>query len=263
MRTNKIFIATIVVSACVYSSPGDVVELKNGNIINGKYNGGTGSTLRIKNDAGEQVIDTSQVVAITFTAGKQAPAAPTPAAPGGTAPSATTPELPSPTGRPPQSATVTIPAGTTLLVRMMDSVSSKSAPGSTFSGRVETDVMAGNAVAVKAGTPVYGKVQNAAQAGRAAGKSVLDIRLTQIAPGGQQIPIVTSGYAEAGEASIRKAGRGAAAGAAVGAIAGDAGKGAAIGATAGALKRGETVTIPPGALLEFQLVQPASLASAQ
>src|SRR5678816_4081372 len=103
MRTNKIFIATIVVSACVYSSPGDVVELKNGNIINGKYNGGTGSTLRIKNDAGEQVIDTSQVVAITFTAGKQAPAAPTPAAPGGTAPSATTPELPSPTGRPPQS----------------------------------------------------------------------------------------------------------------------------------------------------------------
>jgi len=171
--------------------------------------------------------------------------------------------VPPPTGRPPQAAALTIPSGTTLLVRMVDSVSSKSAPGSSFSGRIETDVMVGNTVAVKAGTPVYGKVQNSKQAGRATGQSAIDIRLTQIAPGGQQIPIVTSGYAEAGEASVKKAGRGAAAGAAIGAVAGDAGKGAAIGATAGAAKRGETATIPSGALLEFKLTQPATLASAQ
>jgi hypothetical protein len=64
---------------------------------------------------------------------------------------------------------------------------------------------------------------------------------------------------KAGEASIKKAMRGAAAGAAVGAIVdgGDgAGKGAAIGASASLLKKGETVTVPPGTLLEFTLTQP-------
>jgi hypothetical protein len=73
------------------------------------------------------------------------------------------------------------------------------------------------------------------------------------------VPIVTSGFQEAGQASIAKAAKGAAFGAAVGAIAGDAGKGAAIGATASLLKKGQTITIPPGALLEFTLTQPVTV----
>ena len=79
---------------------------------------------------------------------------------------------------------------------------------------------------------------------------------------GQPMPISSSSYKEAGEASIKKAARGAAAGAAIGAIAdgGDgAAKGAAIGATAGALRKGQTITIPPRALLEFTLAQPLTL----
>jgi Glycine-zipper domain len=78
-------------------------------------------------------------------------------------------------------------------------------------------------------------------------------------PAGSPVPIATSGYQQAGEASIKKAARGAAAGAAIGAIAGDAGKGAAIGATAGAMKKGETITIPAGTLLEFTITQPVNL----
>jgi hypothetical protein len=113
--------------------------------------------------------------------------------------------------------------------------------------------------AVPAGTVIYGKVQNSTQAGRAFGKSTLDVRLAQMVPNGSPIPIVTSGYQQAGDASIKKAAKGAAAGAAVGAIAGDAGKGAAIGATASLLKKGQTVTIPPGTLLEFTLTQPVTI----
>ena len=80
--------------------------------------------------------------------------------------------------------------------------------------------------------------------------------------GGSPVPVATSGYQQAGEASIKKAMRGAAAGAAIGAIVdgGDgAGKGAAIGATASLLKKGQTVTIPPGRLLEFTLTQPVTV----
>jgi hypothetical protein len=49
---------------------------------------------------------------------------------------------------------------------------------------------------------------------------------------------------------------------AIGAIAGNAGKGAAIGATAGAMTKGQTITIPPGTLLEFNLMQPVTVPTA-
>ena len=79
---------------------------------------------------------------------------------------------------------------------------------------------------------------------------------------GQPVPIMTSGYQEAGQRSGAKVVKGAAAGAAIGAIAGDAGKGAAIGAVAGGVVRGQTVTVPPGSLLEFTLMQPVTVQAA-
>jgi hypothetical protein len=224
----------------------DILELKNGNVLNGKYAGGTAGTVRFETSAGQQVLETSQVTALTFTtpAGSVAAAAPAAAAP---APAAAAP------------APVTLPAGTTLLIRMMDSISSKNKTGASFTTKLEYDLVVNGVKAVPAGTVIYGKVQNAKQAGRAFGKSTLDLRLTQLVPNGSPIPIVTSGYQQAGDASIKKAAKGAAAGAAVGAIAGDAGKGAAIGATASLLKKGDTVTIPPGTLLEFSLNQPVTI----
>jgi hypothetical protein len=154
---------------------------------------------------------------------------------------------------------VTLPSGTTLLVRMMDSVSSRNGPGANFTTKLEYNLVAGGVVVAPAGTIIYGKVQSSTQARRAVGKSTLDIRLAQMVIGGSPVPIATSGFQEAGQASIAKAAKGAAFGAAVGAIAGDAGKGAAIGATASLLKKGQTITIPPGTLLEFTLTQPVTL----
>jgi hypothetical protein len=139
---------------------------------------------------------------------------------------------------------------------MLDTVSSKNNEGSKFTTKLEYDLPVGNATALKGGTQIYGIVASSSQARRAVGKSTLDVRLNQIMINGQPVAITTSGYQVAGEASIKKAARGAAAGAAIGAIADDdAGKGAAIGATVGALKKGETVTITPGTLLEFTLSQ--------
>jgi hypothetical protein len=141
----------------------------------------------------------------------------------------------------------------------MDGISSKNAAGTTFTTKLEYDLVENGVVAVKGGSIVYGKVFSSTQAGRAIGKSTLDLRLSQIVVGGQPVSITTSGYQQAGQASIAKAAKGAAAGATIGAIAGDAGVGAAIGATAGALIRGKSVTIPPGTLLEFILQSPATV----
>ena len=180
------------------------------------------------------------MLALTFTGGGAAPAARTAAAR-------------------PAASSVTVPAGTTLLVRMVDPVSSRDPQGKRFTTTLEADLAVNGVVVARAGTKVYGRIQSAEQARRYAGQSTLDLRLTEIALGPNLVPIMTGPYAQAGAKSIGKTARGAAGGAAIGAIAGDAGKGAAIGAVASGLKKGEAVSVSPGALLEFRLQQPVSV----
>ncbi len=227
----------------------DVLELKNGRVLTGKYLGGTAGTIRFETSAGTQVVETSQALALTF-AGGAAPAA-TPAA----ATTAPTPATAAP-------STVTVNAGTPLLVRLVDPVSSRDPQGKRFTTTLETDLVVNGMMVAKAGTKVYGRVQSAQQAGRYAGQSALDLRLSEIAVGPNLVPLVTSGYTQAGAKSVGKTARGAAAGAAIGAIADGgegAGKGAAIGAVASGLRKGQAVTLNPGTLLQFQLQQPLTV----
>ena len=232
---------------CAVAASADVLELKNGQVLTGKYVGGTAGTIRFETSGGTQVIETGQAVALTFSGGGKAAAAPSPsAAPAAAAPSA-----------------VSVPAGTTLLVRMVDGASSNDPKGKRFTTTLETDLVANGMMVAKAGTKVYGRVQAAQKAGRFAGQSSLDLRLAELTIGGSLVPIMTGPYAQAGAKSIGKTAKGAAAGAAIGAIAGDAGKGAAIGAVASGLKKGEAVTVAPGTVLEFQLQQPVSVSTAR
>jgi hypothetical protein len=243
MKPRMHWLFAAVILAWGTSAVADILELKNGTILDGKYAGGTATTVRFETGNGMQVIETSQIIALTFT----------------------TPAGAQPQGQaaPPQTAAAqpsgTLPAGTMLLVRMMDSVSSKSATGSKFAAILQLDVMAGDKVALKAGTTIHGRVESATQARRAVGKSTLNIALTEIVLHGKPVPIATSNYREAGADSLKKVAGGAAGGAIIGGIAGSAGKGAAAGAAVGALVKGETVTIPPGAMLEFTLRTPVTL----
>jgi hypothetical protein len=242
----------------------DVLELKSGKSLTGKYAGGTAATVRFETSEGIQAFETSQVLALTFTGGAPA-AAPTSAAPTANA-TPVTAAAPAPATVAPAAASVTVPAGTTLLVRMVDPVSSKDPQGKRFTSTLESDLAVNGVVAAKAGTKIYGRLQSVQQAGRLRGQSTIDLRLTEVSVGPSLIPIVTSGYTDAGAKSIGKTAKGAAAGAAIGAIVEDdqgAGKGAAIGATASLLKKGETVAVNPGALLEFKLQQPLSVPTAR
>lgn len=168
----------------------------------------------------------------------------------------------------PQQKMVTVPAGTSLLVRMIDSVdSSKNAVGSRFAASLETNLQVGGVVLAPAGSKVYGRLAQAKQAGRMAGKSELQLELTEIVVNGTAYPILSSDYQVSGKSSGGRSAKrvlgGAGLGAAIGGIAGNAGKGAAIGAvvgtTAAVVQKGEKVSVPSETLLEFRLQQPASL----
>jgi hypothetical protein len=230
----------------------DTLELKNGQVVSGTYVGGTAGTVRFETSKGVQVYNTGEVLALTFSGQKSSATAKAPA-------TKTSSAKPAEAAKP---VTVTVPSGTTLLVRMGEGASSNDKEGRRFTTILETDLTAEGVVIAKAGTRVYGRVEKSQQAGRYAGKSTLDLRLTELTVAGKTVPIVTGPFAQTGSRSGGKTVKGAAAGAAIGGIAGGgsgAAKGAAIGAVASGLKKGEAIVIQSGELLEFKLEQPLSV----
>jgi hypothetical protein len=250
-------VAASTVLVMAVAAEADVLELKTGQVMTGKYMGGTAGTIRLETAEGVKVIEAAQAVALTFT-GPIAPEA---------APAATTPA--SPAVPPPFTVTapgsVVVPAGTVLLVRMVDGAGSRDPQGKRFATVLETDLVVNSVMVAKAGTKVYGRVEKASQAGRLAGKSELDLRLRELTVGGALVPIMTSSYDQAGARSIGKTAKGAVAGAAVGALVGkdSVGKGAAIGALASGLKPGQPIVVPPETLLEFEIQQPVTINTAR
>ncbi len=258
MKSTMFFAVAAAFAAVSPLAQADVLELKNGKVLTGKFVGGTAGTVRFETAQGVQVIETSQALALTFTGGGASAGANAAPAPAPTATSAAPSAAPAATG-------ISVPAGTTLVVRMMDGASSNDSKGKRFTTTLESDLVINGRMVAKAGTRIYGRVENATRAGRYTGQSTLDLRLTELSAGSSFVPIVTGPYTQAGAKSIRKAARGAAAGAAIGAIADDgegAAKGAAIGAVASGVRKGQPVVVSAGTLLEFKLQQPVTIATA-
>lgn len=166
---------------------------------------------------------------------------------------------------------VTVPAGTRILVRMIDSVdSSKQKTGDRFTASLETNLEGDDVVVAPRGTTVYGRLASASSAGRMSGSSGLTLELTDIQINGSAYPLLTSTYEVKGKGegsgTTKKVVGGAGLGALVGGLAGG-GKGAGIGALAGAgagtavasAKKGQQLSIPSETLLEFRLAQPVAL----
>lgn len=166
---------------------------------------------------------------------------------------------------------VTVPAGTRVLIRMIDSIdTTKQKTGYRFTASLETNLQVDNTVVAPRGSTVYGQLISASSAGRMSGSSQLTLQLTDIVINGTSYPLVTSDYSIRGSGEGSKTAKkvvgGAGLGALIGGVAGG-GKGAGIGALAGAgagtavaaTKKGEQLSIPSESLLEFRLQQPAPL----
>ena len=172
-------------------------------------------------------------------------------------------------------ARVTVPAGTRILIRMVDSVdSSKQQAGHRFTAKIETNLQVGDVVVAPRGTTVYGRLAKAKSAGNTSGGAELALELTDIVINGTGYPLLTTTYQVTSQGQGEKtAGRvvgGAGLGALIGGLAGG-GKGAAIGAGAGAAAgttvsaatKGKQVAVPSESLVEFRVQQPVSLPVAQ
>jgi hypothetical protein len=179
--------------------------------------------------------------------------------------------MPSAPAAPPPPQKVTIPSGTTLAVRLVDTIDSETSQvGQTFHATLDSPLSVEGDVAIPAGYDVEGHVVDVKSAGKFAGKSELKLQLDRIAVGSKYYSIQTDQYFREGSSRTKntaaKVGTGAAIGAIIGGIAGG-GKGAAIGAAAGgglgggvqAATKGQQIKLASETVLNFTLQVPLTV----
>ena len=236
----------VLVLAVGVSLLGDQVRLRSGKIIKGSFIGGDSKTIRVLLDNGQvSEVALGDVVAVEFTPRKPAPqpAPPNPAAP---------PKV------------VTVPAGTTLNIRLTQAIDvDASQAGMKFKAIVDDPVMLGGSIVIPRGAAAVLQAVHVEQSGKMKGSDKISLKLHSIGFGGKVYEVV-SAYVETkgkgeGKKTARKVGGGAGLGAIVGGIAGG-GEGAAIGAAIGgvtgaAVSGGgeEHLKLPAETRLPFQL----------
>jgi len=173
---------------------------------------------------------------------------------------------------PPKPKPTVIPAGTTITVRLRQSVGSKTSnQGDRFDASVASPIAVEGRTAVPAGAAAYGQVTQAHAAGKFKGGASLALTLTDLTVAGSTYEIRTSTSSQTstgkGKRSAAMIGGGGAGGALIGGLAGG-GKGAAIGAlvgagagTAGATLTGNNrdISVPAESALSFKLTAPVTL----
>jgi hypothetical protein len=155
---------------------------------------------------------------------------------------------------------ITVPAGTRLVVRTNTSLNSKQhKAGHKFMAKLEADLVVEERVIAPRGSTLYGVISASKQSGRLVGKSTIELTFTDIMLNNQMLPIKTSGVKTLTEATgkntVSKTARAAAVG---GLIDGSSGAktGAKVGLGLSVLSRGNSVNIPAGTMLELQIAVP-------
>jgi hypothetical protein len=169
---------------------------------------------------------------------------------------------------PPPAVNVSVPAGTSLAIRINQHISVKtSRVGDTFSGEVVEPVEVNGSVVIPKGTPVGGRIDESHRRGHFKGRSILELRLTSMELNGNRYALDTHD-------SVRtKKGKGKRTGGFIGGMTGagmliggiaTGGVGLAIGGAAGAgagtLIAGTTgnrdIEIPAESIVRFRLADP-------
>jgi len=132
------------------------------------------------------------------------------------------------TDKPKAKRAVTVPAGTVIMVKTGEAVSSNDKAGRRFSATLQANLLAGDEIIAKEGSQVYGQVQKSQEVGRGivVSSSALVLTLTQINIDGTLYPIQTGSFSER---------------------------------SSGVILQRRMVTVPAGSLLEFSLTQPLTV----
>jgi hypothetical protein len=166
---------------------------------------------------------------------------------------------------------VTIPAGTTLRLRLQSAVGSDTSKvEDTVRAELRTPLAVNGQAVLPAGAEVVGNVIDVEESGRVKGRARVAYRFNSLRAEGDRYDIKTSSITHVAPATkgddAKKIGIGAGAGAAVGALLGGgsgAAKGAAIGGGAGTglvlATKGKEVHLGPGAAVTTRLTAPLTV----
>jgi hypothetical protein len=252
----------------------DSLELKNGSLIKGKFLGGTETEISFQVGSTVQKYNVADIVSLKFDSnGAATDTAPLPP------PSPASSSLPDDPGTvahvEAKLANVTIPAGTRISIRTIDTIDSTyNLPGDRFQASLEEPLMVEGDVVVAKDALVYGRLTQSKESGTFTGRSQLRLELTGIVVNGKMVPVVTGEYEVTGKSrgasTAKRTVGGAALGAIIGAVA-DGGQGAAIGAGVGAgagatseiITGGDQVKVPSETLIDFTLQQDVTIPTRQ
>jgi len=238
-------------------------------MIQGTYLGGSARQVRV--DLGDRIetLDVSDVSRIEFDG--PAPAPPPEPLERRSERNVFRPD-PEPVAPPPaQRAGGELPAGTSIVVRLIDGVDSEvNRVGQTFAASIDEPVMVNGETVIPRGADVVVKLVDSKESGKFTGKSELTLDLVSVKVDGRVVDLntetVSRESSSRGQRTAKVAGGTAVVGAIIGAIAGG-GKGAAIGAAAGGaagagaevVTKGQRVKIPSETRLTFALDTPVRL----
>ena len=165
----------------------------------------------------------------------------------------------------PTAKQVTIPAGTEVYIRMIDSIDTeRSHPNQTFRASLDKPIVMDNQTIIPRRSDVFVKVIEVQSAGKLSGTSELKVQLDRLFIGKQSYPVVSNDYTQTGSSEGKKAARNVGLGAAVGGVLGGilgGTKGAVIGAGAGGgggavISKGEQIQIASETQMLFKLENP-------
>ena len=240
LHLRKAIICAVVVIAVAALGIADTLMFKDGKVLQGTFKGGSESSLKFEVEGNLQTIPLSEILSLTFTSREAG------------AETGTTSSV---------GDTVTIPAGTRVLVKLTQPLSTAThRQGTSFSAALATGLGANGQIVVPPGTKIHGRVLES-RGGRVVGGSKLVVSFTDLEINNQLVPIVTDQIgAEAGRGgTLKKVGAGALVGLAI-----DGGKGAGTGAAVGGAlalltARRNHIQIPAGYQVEISLKQPLTL----
>lgn len=171
--------------------------------------------------------------------------------------------------RPPEP--VTLEAGTTMVIRLIDAIDSeRNQVGDVIRATLEHPLVYEDRVVVPKGADVEGRIVEAKSAGHFKGRSEIALEMTRLTVNGKSYALQTDQFTRQGSSRGKRTaatiGGGAALGAIIGGIAGG-GKGAAIGAGVGAgagtgvqaVTKGEQIKIPSETVMTFHLQDSVSV----
>jgi hypothetical protein len=260
-------IVLVLATAC--AGWADIVTLRNGRVINGNYLGG--SPRQVKIEVGDQIqtFDLADVVRIEFNSSSTAAASAE--EPPRQVRRATIMRPDSMETAPQSRPRVELPAGSNLVVRMIDGVDSEvNRVGQTFQASLDEPVALNGDTVVPRGADAVVKLVDAKESGKLTGRTELTLDLVSIKVDGRMVDVNTQTVSQAsssrGARTAKVAGGTAALGAIIGGIAGG-GRGAAIGAAAGAgagagaeiVTHGQRLKIPSETRLTFVTDTPVKI----